>query len=45
MVLGVFDTVRQKYGRLDIVVNNAGISGENKDNWETMVDINLVGIH
>ncbi|XP_046330565.1 15-hydroxyprostaglandin dehydrogenase [NAD(+)]-like [Haliotis rufescens] len=39
---GVFDAVREKYGGLDIVVNNAGIADEK--NWTKMIDINLKSV-
>ena len=35
----LFDFCADTYGSIDVVVNNAGINGEN--NWETMLDINL----
>jgi NAD(P)-dependent dehydrogenase (short-subunit alcohol dehydrogenase family) len=35
----VFDFCIETFGSVDVVVNNAGINGEN--NWETMLDINL----
>lgn len=38
-----FDMVKSTFGRLDIVVNNAGIGGEGPDVWEKCIDINLKG--
>ena len=34
-----FDFCADRFGSVDVVVNNAGINGEN--NWETMLDVNL----
>ena len=34
-----FDFCADTFGSIDVVVNNAGINGEN--NWETMLDVNL----
>ncbi|XP_046544092.1 15-hydroxyprostaglandin dehydrogenase [NAD(+)]-like [Haliotis rubra] len=39
---GVFVAVRERYGGLDIVVNNAGIADEK--NWSRMIDINLKSV-
>lgn len=36
----MFELIHDKFGSLDIVVNNAGINSE--ENWEKMLDINLV---
>ena len=36
----MFEQIHDKFGSLDIVVNNAGINSE--ENWEKMLDINLV---
>lgn len=38
-----FQLAKSSFGRLDIVVNNAGVGGEQGDMWELMVDINLKG--
>lgn len=38
----VFEKAVTKYGKLDIVVNNAGVVDEK--NWHKAVDINLVRI-
>ena len=35
----VFDFCVETFGRVDVVVNNAGVNGES--NWESMLDINL----
>ena len=35
----VFDFCVETLGRVDVVVNNAGVNGES--NWESMLDINL----
>ena len=37
---GSLQRAQQYFGRLDIVVNNAGIA--NEDTWIEMIDINLV---
>ena len=37
-----FQMAKSSFGRLDIVVNNAGIGGEHGDLWDICVDINLV---
>ncbi|XP_010143710.1 PREDICTED: 15-hydroxyprostaglandin dehydrogenase [NAD(+)]-like [Buceros rhinoceros silvestris] len=39
---GAFEKVIEHFGRLDIVVNNAGVNNE-KD-WESTIQINLVSI-
>ncbi|XP_010129098.1 PREDICTED: 15-hydroxyprostaglandin dehydrogenase [NAD(+)]-like, partial [Chlamydotis macqueenii] len=39
---GAFKKVIEHFGRLDIVVNNAGVNNE-KD-WESTIQINLVSI-
>ncbi|XP_067652403.1 15-hydroxyprostaglandin dehydrogenase [NAD(+)]-like isoform X2 [Haliotis asinina] len=40
----VFHQVRESFGGLDIMSNNAGIVGETSDVWEKTVDINLKGV-
>lgn len=40
--IGAFKKVIEHFGRLDIVVNNAGVNNE-KD-WESTIQINLVSI-
>ncbi|KAJ8266861.1 hypothetical protein GJAV_G00135540 [Gymnothorax javanicus] len=39
---GAFQKTAERFGRIDIVCNNAGIADEH--NWETMVDVNLKGV-
>jgi len=46
----LFDTVAARHGRLDVLVNNAGVFGPGKPvtemtatEWQTVVDINLTG--
>lgn len=36
-----FQRTVDKFGRLDIVINNAGIN--NEKNWEKTIQVNLVG--
>lgn len=38
-----FKKTKETFGGIDIVVNNAGVGGENDDNWERCIDINMVG--
>lgn len=47
----VFDAVAAKWGRLDVLVNNAGIAGANKpthelsqSEWSRVMDINVTGV-
>jgi len=42
MQKNVFEKTVLKYGKLDIVVNNAGVVDEK--NWHKAIDINLVRI-
>jgi NAD(P)-dependent dehydrogenase (short-subunit alcohol dehydrogenase family) len=49
-VAALFDTVRAKFGRLDLIFNNAGISGGSVatedlpfDQWQAVVAANLTG--
>lgn len=37
-----FQQAKDKFGTIDIVVNNAGIGGESDDKWEKVVDVNVV---
>lgn len=39
---GAFEKTAERFGRIDIVCNNAGITDEH--NWEKMVDVNLKGV-
>ena len=45
----LFAAVKQKFGRLDLLFNNAGVSGGGAiedltyEQWKTVVDINLTG--
>lgn len=38
--LEAFQNTVKKFGRLDIVINNAGIN--NEKNWEKTIEVNLV---
>jgi len=47
----VFDEVSVKFGRIDVLVNNAGISGANKPThevteheWDTLMAVNVKGV-
>ena len=49
-VNALFERIRQTFGRLDVLFNNAGVSGMGVDfeditveQWKTVVDINLTG--
>jgi NAD(P)-dependent dehydrogenase (short-subunit alcohol dehydrogenase family) len=49
-VTALFDIVRVRWGRLDLLVNNAGMGGRggpvetiDADDWQTVVDTNLTG--
>lgn len=49
-VMAAVGTVAQKYGRLDVMINNAGISQNTvfskvtEDDFKNIVDVNLVGV-
>lgn len=48
-VKSLFKVIKQKYGQIDVVVNNAGVIRDNmiwnmsKDDFDTVIDINLKG--
>ncbi|MDE0005015.1 MAG: SDR family NAD(P)-dependent oxidoreductase [Rhodospirillaceae bacterium] len=49
-VAGAVEVTLQEYSRIDILINNAGISGPNlrlweypPDDWRRVVDVNLIG--
>lgn len=41
-VLDLFKSVKERFGCLDIVCNNAGVGGEVYPLWERTVDVNVV---
>ncbi|WP_297694974.1 SDR family NAD(P)-dependent oxidoreductase [uncultured Eudoraea sp.] len=49
-VEGVFKEVNNKYGRIDILINNAGITRDrtlekmSEDEWDAVIDVNLKGV-
>ena len=46
----VVDTLRKKYGRIDILINNAGITRDatllkmDETQWDAVIDVNLKGV-
>jgi len=40
LALDAFQNTVDRFGRLDIVINNAGIN--NEKNWEKTIEVNLV---
>ena len=50
-VIALFDTIKAKYGRLDVLFNNAGTGAPaipldelTFEQWKTVVDVNLTGV-
>lgn len=50
-VMAVVDEILERFGRLDIVINNAGIIRDrtikkmSDDEWQDVIDTNLTGVH
>ncbi len=51
-VIKVFSEVHEKWDKIDVLVNNAGISGVNKptheiekDEWQKVIDVNINGVY
>ncbi|XP_033754831.1 15-hydroxyprostaglandin dehydrogenase [NAD(+)]-like [Pecten maximus] len=40
----LFKATKDRYGRIDIVCNNAGMGGETYPQWEKVVDVNIKGM-
>ncbi len=49
-VEALFNTVMEKYGRVDVLVNNAGITRDTlllrmkQEDWQAVIDLNLTGV-
>ncbi|GIY15748.1 hypothetical protein CDAR_266951 [Caerostris darwini] len=49
-ILSLFSEIRQKFGRLDVCINNAGLSHDsplltgNTSEWKNMLDVNIMGL-
>ncbi|GIY02422.1 hypothetical protein CEXT_428211 [Caerostris extrusa] len=49
-ILSLFSEIRQKFGRLDVCINNAGLSHDsplvtgNTSDWKNMLDVNIMGL-
>ncbi|WP_300276451.1 SDR family NAD(P)-dependent oxidoreductase [Peptacetobacter sp.] len=49
-VMAAVSTVAQKYGKLDVMINNAGITSNNvfsrvsEEEFKTLIDINVIGV-
>lgn len=49
-VAALVEDVKQKYGRIDVLVNNAGITKDNllvkmsEQDWDAVIDVNLKGV-
>jgi 3-oxoacyl-[acyl-carrier protein] reductase len=49
-VVKTFEQIKQEFGRLDILINNAGITRDSlilrmgEDDWDSVIDINLKGV-
>lgn len=41
----IFVKAKAKFGQVDLLVNNAGVGFEDKDNWEKTIDINFVSTY
>ncbi|GBL72071.1 hypothetical protein AVEN_160728-1, partial [Araneus ventricosus] len=41
-LIAAFDVVISSFGRIDLVVNNAGLHDE--INWRKVIDVNIVGV-
>lgn len=48
-VVALFETINKEYGRIDILINNAGTTKDNlllrvkEEDWDTVIDTNLKG--